>query len=249
MNLAGAKLNFFSPVTNLARVFLDFIYPPVCLICKAVIREEFPQNSKALVCSDCWCNLEIEEKSFCPECKVELESSQLHNCSAYLNKVYALGVFDENFQELIHQFKYKGKVSAGKSLGIRLAQELKKQRVTDVACLIPVPLHKARKRERGFNQSEIVAESLGTELDLKVEKDVLIRIKNTKDQTKLSIEERKRNVAGAFQVQDKQKILQGKKIILVDDVITTGATLNECAKVLKQAGAKEILGITVAKAS
>ena len=160
-----------------------------------------------------------------------------------------MGVFDENFQEPIHHFKYKGKVSTGKSLGIRLAQELKKQNLSDVAYLIPVPLHKTRKRERGFNQSEIVAESLGAELSLTVEKNILSRIKNTKYQTKLTVEERKQNVAGAFQVNDKQKILKDRKIILVDDVITTGATLNECAKVLKQAGVKEILGVTIAKAS
>ena len=241
-------MSYLSPIINLSRVVLDFVYPPVCLVCKEVIREELSQNSKALVCSVCWHNLEIEEKPFCPECKVELEIKELHHCSAYLDRVYSLGVFDENFQALIHQFKYKGKVSAGKSLGIRLAQEFKKQPVSDVACLIPVPLHKARKRERGFNQSEIVAESLGAELNLKVEKNILSRIKNTKDPTKLSIEERKQNVAGAFQVNDKHKILHGKKIILLDDVITTGATLNECAKVLKQAGAKEILGVTIAKA-
>ena len=228
---------------------MDFVYPPVCLICKEVIREENSQNPRGSVCPVCWNSLEIEEKPYCSECKLDLDISQTHNCSTYLDRVYSLGMFDENFQEMIHHFKYKGKVSAGKSLGIRLAQELKKQSVSDVACLIPVPLHKARKRERGFNQSEIVAESLGAELNLKIEKNILSRIKNTRDQTKLSIEERKQNVAGAFQVQDKQKILQGQKIILVDDVITTGATLNECARVLKQAGAKEILAVTIAKAS
>ncbi len=228
---------------------LDFIYPPVCLICREVIKEENSQNPRVSVCSVCWNSLEIEVKPYCSECRLDLDIGQTHNCSAYLDRVYSLGLFDGNFQELIHQFKYKGKVSAGKSLGIRLARELKKQQVSDVAYLVPVPLHKARKRERGFNQSEIVAESLGAELNLKVEKNILSRIKNTKDQTKLSIEERKQNVAGAFQVRDTRQILSDKKVILVDDVITTGATLNECAKVLKQAGVKEILAVTIAKAS
>ena len=242
-------MSYFTPIINLSRVVLDFVYPPVCLVCKEVIREEFLPESKALVCSCCWNNLEIEEKPFCPECKVELKISQLHDCSAYLNKVYALGVFDENFQALIHHFKYKGKISLGKRLGYRLAEELKGQNLSDFTYLIPVPLHKVRKRERGFNQSEILGEALAQKLNLRLPQNILIRIKNTKDQTKLSIEERKENVAGAFQVQDKQKILHGKKIILVDDVITTGATLNECARVLKQAGAKEILAVTIAKAS
>ena len=177
-----------------------------------------------------------------------MEINQLQHCSAYLDRVYALGVFDENFQELIHNFKYKGKISLGKKLGHRLAEELKGQNLSDFTYLIPVPLHKARKRERGFNQSEILAEALAQKLNLRLPQNILIRIKNTKDQTKLSIEERKQNVAGAFQVQDQHKILHGQKIILVDDVITTGATLNECARVLKQAGAKEILAVTIAKA-
>ena len=166
-----------------------------------------------------------------------------------MDRVYSLGGFDENFQALVHHFKYKGKISLGKRLGYRLAEELKGQNLSDFTYLIPVPLHKVRKRERRFNQSEILGEALAQKLTLRLPQNILIRIKNTKDQTKLSIEERKENVAGAFQVQDKQKILHGKKIILVDDVITTGATLNECARVLKQAGAKEILAVTIAKAS
>ena len=228
---------------------MDFVYPPVCLICKEVIREENSQNPRGSVCPVCWNGLEIEEKPYCSECKLDLDISQTHNCSTYLDRVYSLGVFDENFQALVHNFKYKNKISLGRILGQRLAEELKKYNIPDYAYIIPVPLHPARKRERGFNQSEIVAESLGAELNLKIEKNILSRIKNTRDQTKLSIEERRQNVAGAFQVQDKQKILQGQKIILVDDVITTGATLNECARVLKQAGAKEILAVTIAKAS
>ncbi len=240
------------PVLNLARVFLDFVYPPVCLICKEVTQDqdlpEFFSKFKPSVCSNCWSSLEISEKPYCPECKTELTSLLEDCCSSQLKSVYALGIFDENFQELIHHFKYKGKISLGKAIGLRLADELKRQNPVEIACIIPVPLHKVRKRARGFNQSEILAEILGSELNLKVEKDILFRIKNTKDQTKLSEEERKQNVAGAFKVQDEQKILKDKKIILVDDVITTGATLNECAKILKQAGAREVLGVTIAKA-
>jgi ComF family protein len=228
---------------------LDFIYPPVCLICREVIREENPQNPRVAVCSDCWNALEVEEKPYCSECKLDLQFGQAHNCPAYLDRVYSLGMFDENFQEMIHHFKYKNKISLGKKLGQGLAEKLKEYNLVNYNHIIPVPLHKARKRERGFNQSEILAETLAKELNLLLQKEILFRIRNTKDQTKLSEEERKRNVAGAFEVRDTGRILAGKKVILVDDVITTGATLNECAKVLKQAGVKEILAVTIAKAS
>ncbi len=245
-------LGKLGPVLNLARTFLDFIYPPVCLICKEVILEKNSSdgslNSKPLVCSNCWSELELFEKPFCPQCKTELPNLLQDCCSFYLKSVYSLGIFDENFQELIHSFKYKGRVSLGKKIGLRLAEELRKQGLSDIAYLIPVPLHKVRKRERGFNQSQILAEILGRNLNIAVEDKILFRIKNTKDQTKLPEPERKENVAGAFEVEDKKKILPGKKIILVDDVITTGATLMECAKVLKKAGAREILGVTIARA-
>ena len=108
-----------------------------------------------------------------------------------------------------------------------------------------MPLHKSRYRERGFNQSEIVAEEVSKITDLSVLKNALKRKKNTKDQTNLSPQQREENVKGAFVV-TQPEMINGKKIILVDDVITTGATLNECARMLKQAGAEKILGTTIA---
>lgn len=111
-------------------------------------------------------------------------------------------------------------------------------------CIIPVPLHLSRKRERGYNQSKILAEEISKTVSVPVTKKVLIRKKKTKDQTHLSPEERERNVRGAFVVRA-NSVLQGKKVILVDDVMTTGATLKECARVIKEAGAREVVGVTL----
>jgi ComF family protein len=108
-----------------------------------------------------------------------------------------------------------------------------------------VPLHKSRHRERGFNQSEIVAQEISKLTGLYVLKNALKRKKNTKDQTNLSPQQREENVKGAFVV-TQPDMINGKNIILVDDVITTGATLSECARMLKQAGAEKILGMTIA---
>ncbi|MCJ7508243.1 MAG: hypothetical protein MUO85_05870 [candidate division Zixibacteria bacterium] len=113
--------------------------------------------------------------------------------------------------------------------------------------LIPVPLHPSRKRKRGFNQSEILALEISQKLSLPTLKDVLKRKKRTKDQTTLNAKEREENVKGAFSIRDEDKILD-KQIILVDDVMTTGATLKECARTLVEAGAREIVGLTVAVA-
>ena len=110
--------------------------------------------------------------------------------------------------------------------------------------IIPVPLYPSRKRERGYNQSRILAEEVSKTISVPLAEKVLIRKKKTKDQTHLSPEERERNVKGAFVVRA-NLTLQGKKVILVDDVITTGSTLKECARVLKEAGAREVVGVTL----
>ena len=162
--------------------------------------------------------------------------------------VRSLGLFDDHYQKLIHAFKYQAKTSLGKRLGRILAEKLREDGILPgFDCLIPVPLHPARKRERGFNQSELLADELSEVTHLPELKQLLKRIRNTKDQTKLTPEQRIENVKGAFALIDYDRI-EGKKVILVDDVMTTGATLKECAKVLTKAGAKRVMGATIAAA-
>ncbi|MFC1502203.1 ComF family protein [bacterium] len=112
--------------------------------------------------------------------------------------------------------------------------------------LIPVPLHKLRYRERGFNQSEIICRSIGSTVSIPVETDILVRTRNTFTQTKLEAEERIRNVNEAFRVRDPNSV-QSRTVILVDDVVTTGSTMNSCAKCLKNAGAEKVIGLALAR--
>lgn len=111
--------------------------------------------------------------------------------------------------------------------------------------MIPVPLHRARHRERGFNQSEILSEGIARVAGLALAKDILKRKKHTKDQTYLNAQQRTENVRGAFVVTRPERV-DGRKIVLVDDVMTTGATLNECARMLQEAGATMIFAATLA---
>ncbi|HEX9911635.1 MAG TPA: ComF family protein [candidate division Zixibacteria bacterium] len=158
----------------------------------------------------------------------------------------SLGLFDPDYQTLLHHFKYKRKISLGKELGKRLGELLIQDKfLKDYDYLLPVPLHRSKERERGYNQSKILAEEISELTFLPLLDKVLMRKKNTRDQTNLNAEERERNVRGAFIVRDKL-VLKGKRIILVDDVMTTGATLKECSRVLKEAGVKEVAGATVA---
>jgi ComF family protein len=230
---------------------LDFVYPQHCAICKKHLRREEKD-----ICQVCWNSLVTLTDPFCPYCKsfIEEEDTECSFCKSAgefsedhkILLVRSLGRFDEYYKELIHRFKYGKKIPLGKRLGRRLGETINDDSIfLKSDFLIPVPLHKSRYRERGFNQSEIIAEEISKATGLPFLKDMLKRKKNTKDQTNLSPQEREKNVRGAFVVTEPEMI-NGKKIILVDDVITTGATLSECARMLKQAGAEKILGMTIA---
>ena len=245
-------MEFLSAFKGLKDSILDFVFPPYCLLCNSFLSSEgpkedtYPQN---LVCRNCWESLNIMSHPFCPMCRSFLDQ-KLRRCpkcprvsSLSLNR--SLGVFDPYYQTLIHHFKYNRKFSIGKNLGRKLGEILKKEEFSKgFDYIMPVPLHYSRKRERGYNQIKIIAREISESTSVPIAEKVLIRKKKTKDQTHLSLEERERNVRGAFVVRS-NSLLRGKRVILVDDVMTTGATLKECARVLTDAGADEVTGVTL----
>ncbi|MCI0405283.1 MAG: ComF family protein [candidate division Zixibacteria bacterium] len=157
--------------------------------------------------------------------------------------VFALGIFDPHNRELIHRLKYCGDVPAGKFLGSELGKVVAGFNSTPAwDAIVPVPLHWTRKWSRGFNQSALLAKALSKTAGLPIFP-ALRRVKRTKDQTRLSREERLANVRGAFHV---VKDVEGKKLLLLDDVTTTGATLEECRRVLAEAGASQISAAVIA---
>jgi ComF family protein len=160
--------------------------------------------------------------------------------------VFALGVFDLHNRELIHRLKYYGDEPAGKFLGGELGKLVSGFASTPAwDAIVPVPLHWTRKWSRGFNQSLILARALSKTTGLPM-LPALRRVKRTKDQTRLSRQERLDNVRGAFRVMID---VEGKKLLLLDDVTTTGATLEECRRVLGDASASQISAAVVATAS
>ncbi len=238
-------------ISELTCDILDFVYPQSCAVCQNSLKRE--END---ICEECWSNLTLLPFSFCPYCKLFFEDDQAlreHECpylafpqDRRILAVRSLGSFDDYYQRLIHRFKYDKKVPLGKRLAHRLGEVVAgEENFRRCDLVIPVPLHSARRRERGFNQSQILAEEISRAMDLPLDKDVLKRKKNTKDQTYLDTKERAENVRNAFMITQAERV-KDKKVILVDDVITTGATLNECARMLQMGGAKEILASTLA---
>lgn len=211
------------PFHKLKNLLLDLLFPIFCVGCK-------------------------KEKTYC--CDFCLTTIPLR---IYLEKIdgnylIAAANFQENsmLAKLIHLFKYTG----AKKIGVHLSYLLPHVRppeIPDSSILVPVPLHKKRFNDRGYNQSAVLAHGISKNWGLEIQ-DILQRTRNTPPQAKLSKEKRLKNVRDAFSIKSSQKLTPDKTYLLVDDVYTTGTTLHECAKVLKKHGAQKIGMIVIGRA-
>jgi len=189
------------------------------------------------------------ETTLCTECLYEIPKTNFHEQEDNaLNKIF-YGITEikystafyyfrkgSKFQVLIHKLKYNGQKELGVELGRMAGREVKNSFFEEIDIIIPVPLHPARKRTRGYNQSEMICEGLSEIMVKEYKNDVLIRHVFTQTQTKKNLEERRKNVNSAFKVTNSERI-KGKHVLLVDDVITTGSTLIACAdELLKTEG-------------
>lgn len=224
--------------------FLGFVFPPACRICRARL-----ENGN-FICEACEKLSSRLESPFCSGCREILPEGDFLQCPVCAKPqrmpVFALGVFDLYNRELIHRLKYYGDEPAGKYLGGELGKLVAGfGSSSGWDAIVPVPLHWTRKWSRGFNQSWILARGVSNTTGLPV-LPALRRVKRTKDQTRLSREERLANVRGAFRVVSD---VGGKKLLLLDDVTTTGATLEECRRALAEAGAFQVSAAVAAAAS
>jgi ComF family protein len=223
---------------NLIADLWDFIYPPTCLLCD----ERLDHNDH--LCSHC-------HDRFLDSMNITVQKGkkdfQHLTGKIDFSRVITLWDYTEDLEALIHQIKYERGKRLGRFLGDAAGIALNEHvRDWGDGLMIPVPLHKVRRRERGYNQSELLCEGLNTHLGFEICPEVLIRRRKTSSQTFLSAEERQENVRNAFQVR-RPKTVEGRRVILVDDVCTTGATINSCASSLLEAGAREVVGLALAR--
>lgn len=176
-------------------------------------------------------------------------------CSSCRKKFHIYGFIspfsykDELTHKLIHSFKYERVCVIGEILGKQIGSFMLKEGIAEKggkAVIVPVPLHSSRQRTRGFNQALIIAEAIGKTLQIGISRTALAKIRKTKPQVGLSGEARQENVKGTFAVRS-MKGVNGFTVFLIDDVKTTGATLEEAAKTLKAAGAKKIIAVAAAR--
>jgi ComF family protein len=232
-------VNIASLLHQIANPFIDFLYPPSCLVCHQTLDDQ-----KQKVCISCWNS--IQPLSLQHPLYLETQQKLLHE--HHIDDLVSCFVFEKEgaFQHIAHALKYQEYKSLGTELGKRLGAVIQTWNI-DVDVIIPVPLHKQKYRERGYNQAEYIARGISSVIHRPILNMVLQRKRYTQTQTRLSFEERRRNMQDAFEACDKI-IINGKTILLVDDVITTGATTNACAKELIASGAKKIIAASAALA-
>jgi ComF family protein len=231
--------NVLPLVTKIKRMALDLLYPQWCIGCG---------REGDYICSSCRQSLSLITPPVCPICgRPQPDGILCYSCIDWTGEIDGVRspfIFDGIMRQAIHELKYRNL----RALAILLAELLFDyimENPVPAEVLVPVPLHRKRWRERGYNQSGLLARELGKLSGLIVVDDCLVRRQHTLPQARsASVSERRNNVVGAFTCRDGR--LEGKRVLLIDDVTTSGATLNACAGALKSAGAASVWGLVMA---
>ena len=228
---------------NLKTIIFDILFPPLCLACEKYIGK----NCVELICQPCASSITILSAPQCPTCggRLPMNTKACHSNAPYLLAA-ATTYANPAIQQLIWQLKFKHHSAAAKILAQLLNRHIQASNLKLSSFLIvPVPLHISRERKRGYNQSALIAKELGALLNIPVELNALTKIHATEAQTKMKTHaDRKKNLINAFKCDELSK----SQIVLVDDVTTSGATLEEAVKALRQAGAHRVIAAVVARA-
>lgn len=221
---------------------LDLIYPPHCLICRAA--------GETYLCASCIEKIDLIKPPFCRKCGGPCESFHCEDCREreyHFECARSAAIYEGVLREAIHALKYRNYIAVAEPLAEIMAESFRDTGLAGRAdIVIPIPIHASRMIHRGFNQSEELARGFAKRLHLPMEPRVLRKSKKTKRQVELPLDLRVSNVQGAFTAANPERI-RGKRILLIDDVFTTGSTLDEAAKVLLNSGASTISAYTLAK--
>jgi ComF family protein len=235
---------------DLLEAAVSLLYPPVCTICGGAVR------AGAYLCPGCEAKAVRIIAPFCEKCSEPFEGS-INDAFTCANCAHRTMHFDSAIaayrgrgvvRDVIHEFKYGHQIHLRYIVAKWLREALDDERLRgrQFDLIVPVPLHPTRKRERGFNQANLIAELLSVDVAIPL-RPMLERIRYTTTQTALDRAERIENLRNAFRLR-KNANVRGLRVLLVDDVLTTGSTLSECARVLKRAGALSVYAATAARA-
>ncbi len=232
-----------SSLKNITSIIFNSLYPSICPICE----NKSNSFSTSPICAECWAEIKQYDGPSCSICALPFVSEKSEICGNCLKKsplftqVIAFGLYEGILKEAISQFKFYGI----KRLAAPIGNLLMNLDIPESDAIIPVPMTKKGLLMRGFNQSVLIGKIISKRRHIPILIDVLYKIKETPPQVGLSASERLKNLTGAFLAKGD---LSGKSIILIDDVMTTGATVTECTRALLKAGAKEVIVLVLARA-
>lgn len=228
------------------------LFPSLCELCSNLL--ELPREK--IVCRSCLQGIQPHRTCYCLSCgKFFSGSGEPHYCRQCVEQRPAFschrscGLYAGKLKDIIILYKYRGFSVLGDFLAEFVIKSLGKEESLwwETDAILPVPLHPEKKKERGFNQSQILAKELARRKQIRLVEDQLVKVRRTLPQTSLEAKERENNLKGVFEIKDSEKI-KGRIVLLVDDVFTTGSTLQECSLALRTAGALEVRALTVAQA-
>lgn len=224
---------------KLLKTIERIVFPSRCVFCTEVL----PFGNKELICDECASRIEEISGIICEKCGRPIRyHGQCRQCNSTKHRfdtAFSVYLYKDEVRSAIHRFKYGSKGSYAAYFGRAMATFADYNDVPFVDYVVPVPVHKSRLRRRGFNQSELLARVYAEHRDETV-LNLLVRIKHTKAQSGLNTAQRLENIKGAFALADTDENIKGKTVLLIDDIFTTGSTLDECTRVLKKAGISKV---------
>jgi len=241
-------------INRFIKILYSMVFPPICVSCKERIG-----NEEIVLCAPCTKNIILHDSLFCPICGARVPpGAKVCHSSAGYTLAAATSYEQKTIRDLVHALKYDETKEGAMLIAYVIFEYLK--RILPLSSLnfsdyavIPIPLYTRKERARGYNQSSLIAQELKLIFETqgmafpKIYENILIRNTHTLSQTEChNIQERRKNISGCFTVLNKKNIEQ-KNIILVDDVHTTGATIGEATRMVKQCGVKHVLALTFAK--
>lgn len=232
----------------LKKLVLELLFPSKCIICANY-------QTDAKVCSECWGNITFINKPCCAICSAafEFETEENSICGACIqnrpnyDRAISLMKYDDYSKKIIHKFKYQDQLHILEYL-TTLMNNMGKEIIKQADIIAPVPMHKYKLLKRGYNQAALLAMRIAENSNLIYLPQLLIKNKSTIAQADLNKKQRMSNIKGSFVLNSKFSTeIKGKNILIIDDVVTTSATINECAKILKKAQPAKILVLSLAK--
>lgn len=243
----GTVFNWSDFIKKSINAVLNIIFPPRCRFCSKImdwLKEEVP------VCKDCFGAIRLIGSEACNYCGKSLES--VKNCSCvqdgheiYYSKAYSACEYYGLIREKLLVFKFSGRKEMSEALAWLIVRKLEMTNEKSFDIIISVPMHETNLKKRGYNQSELIAEHIASYYSKPIAKNNLIKTKITLTQSKLDRGERIKNIRDAFKIVYSNEI-KDKEVLLIDDILTTGSTVNECSKILQEAGAKKVIVATAA---